>query len=307
MNHSPRRFRPRLEALEERSLLTVSVYFLPTQQLVIDARYSDANITVHIYNDGAGHITGDVGGDPIGGGAFNGGAGFSNVAWVSVEGGPGGATVNYVQQGDQVYAPFNPPAGGNGVRFDATFEGGNNAFTADFQGHALSAGEMFMSVIGARQGTAVTVNAQGVNIGPGATLAVDAERVDRFAMDYSGIKQGMLTVYASAAGTPGADLSLDAHFSGSSRLPPRPGHGHVRPGTGVAPGDLRLLGGDGNDDFTMYLFSPTGLPLTGDVWGGSGENWCARTGNVTAHNCQHDYLFGTFSRSITKTVTLPHF
>jgi hypothetical protein len=71
---------------------------------------------------------------------------------------------------------------------------------------------------------------------------------------------------------------------------------------------LKLIGGDGNDDFRMWLFGPNGLSLTGDVFAGSGENWCSRTGNVNAHNCQHDYVFGTFSRSITKTVNaLPHF
>jgi hypothetical protein len=68
--------------------------------------------------------------------------------------------------------------------------------------------------------------------------------------------------------------------------------GRARRPTGVAPGDLFFVGGQGDDSFRMFLSGPDGLPLSGDVYGGTGFNSCFHTRNVRTHNIQHDITPG---------------
>jgi hypothetical protein len=315
----PVRFRPSLEALEERSLLAVTVDYYPVPAfpnyskgftVFIDARPSDMHNTIHIYNDGAGHITGDINGDTT---LFNGADGFFAVSDIQILGGPGGASVYYFQQadqfgqGNQLYAPVGPYLHGRGVGFSfhSAPLSSNNTFAADFEGHAVLAGQMFFDVVVSGSGTgAISFNAQGVNIRAAAALTVDAEVGNNvvplgtgnatFAMDYSGVKGGTLQVAASGNDAQD-DLRLDATFLGTQ--PKRP---YIIPvtsrGTGVSPGDLSLSGGPGDNSMEMLLSSPGGLPLTGDVYGGSGVNRCLRTSNVHSHNCNPDELFPHFVR-----------
>jgi hypothetical protein len=316
MNRHPSRFRPCLEALEERSLLSVSVSFASSPdgagKLVIDATSSTVNDTIRIYNNGNGHISGFVS-DETGDSALGGGNGFFNVNDVTVYGGRSGAAIYYYQQGD----PLNPQGdqvyGGDtllGFSFTTVFEGGNNTLAVDMHGHALKSGPVYFQFFG--NGT-TTVNATNVNIGPLVLFAVlaDGDPVAtagniNFSMDYSGFNSGVLQVHGNGDDHDGGTFRLDATFLGSplsrSILPGRRGTAAF----GTRPGDLAFTGGEGDNDLQMLLFSPGGLSLTGDVYPGPGTNSCFRTANVKDHGCQFDRVFVPLGRIVPHHV-LPGF
>jgi hypothetical protein len=307
MNHRSARFRPRLEALEERSLLSGVNFELDpwgegSQHLTINASQSNGPHSITIVNHGNGHITGNLDGDE-----FNAGAGFINVLWLEIYGGPGGIQVNYSQQGeasnpsgDQVYA--------QGFDVDVHFAGGDNAFNATLNNHALRAGWLFFSVTGGGGNDSISINASGVDIAAGAkfTVLVDdrftANTDTSFNMNWSGVKRGSLSVRAYMGTDAEDDLSLDATFLGARPLGALLG----RAASGAAPGDLSLSGGDGDNSMAMLLSSPGGLSATGDVYAGSGTNSCFRTANVKDHGCQFDRVFGPPNRIGTHHV-LPGF
>jgi hypothetical protein len=307
------RFRPRLEALEERSLLTVSVIFRDGF-LAIDARQSTVSNTISISNNGAGHITAAVSGDTVTvDGSPGGGLDFSAVTGVSIFGGPGGAGVSYLQQGDALN-PSGNQVYAQGFGFTTYFEGGTNTLVANLQGHALSVGPVIFLVEGGAGHDTININARGVDIGPLTDFLVETSRnfenggaggLLNFNTDYSGTNRGRLAV--NPLSLPGAyaveDLRVDATFLGTlsnSRTTPF----LLRP-HGASPGDLSLYGGPGDNSMVMELFSPGGLPVTGDVFGGPGENSCLRTANVKAHNCQQDRVVGV--RPIANLPRLPVF
>jgi hypothetical protein len=320
MNRGSSRFRPCLEALEERSLLSVSVTQDPSGGLTIDARQSNAPEHIDVFNNGNGHVTGSVAAGHAGQ-TFD----FSNVTSFGVFGGPGGVSISYSQMGD----PLNPSGnqiyqdpGGNPFGFSfalfAFFEGNNNSLTASFTGHALSQ-SVLVYVTGGSGQDAVSVNATGVDIGAFADFRVfvsgqlsgEAGGALNFNMAYSGTNRGALHVDGQAGQYAQATLQLDATFLGTaststSRLAP----GRLFGPHGASAGDLALYGGTGDTNMDMLLFSPGGLPLTGDVYSGwdvyrmTGENSCFRTANVKSHDCQPDTVFGV---RIPRLVRLPPF
>jgi hypothetical protein len=293
MNHRPARFRPYLEALEERSLLSVTFSFVGrpggTQQVIIDASQSTAHNAIYIYNQGNGHITGYILGDPDGAGAFNSGAGFVNLSELDVRGGPGGTAVSYFQQGDQVYSP--------GFDLFTSFAGGENTLSANLSGHALRAGTLSFTVFRFGGDDAITINAANVNIAAGAGLSAWVNDSlafpggsTSFVMNWSGVKSGALKVLAEACPDANSTVAfgLDAIFLGA---PPSRGTIPGRAASGAAPGDLAFYGGPGDNDLVMVLDSPSGLFRTGDVYGGPGQNVARRTANVNLHGMfQQDTL-----------------
>jgi hypothetical protein len=315
MNRGPSRFRPCLEALEERSLLSVSVAYDPTGGgLTLDARQSNAPEHINIFNDGNGHVTGSVAGEQ----PFD----FSNVTSLGIFGGPGGVSISCSQMGDlsnpsgnQIYQ--HP--GGNPFGFSFAlltyFEGNNNSLTASFAGHALSQ-SVLVYVTGGSGHDAVSVNATGVDIGAFAQFRVfvsseynEAGGTLNFTMDYSGVNRGALQVYGRGGQYAQANLQLDATFLGTpstSRFGPARFFGP----RGASPGDLALYGGTGDTNMDMLLFSPSGLPLTGDVYSGgdvysmTGENSCFRTANVKSHGCRPDTVFGPHIPRLVRPPTI---
>jgi hypothetical protein len=285
----PSRFRPCLEALEERALLSVSVSYTAllgrTGELLIDARQSNADNHITVINHGNGHITGSIAGDPDGAGDFNGGAGFFNVSVILIYGGPGGATVNYAQQGE-ASNPSGDQVYGRGLFLQTQFAGGENTFYATLASHAVRAGALSFAVYGGGGDDAVAIEANSVDIAAGAKLSATVNdtsapgngRTD-FSMDWSGVKRGLLQVYGQSGNDAAADFGLFATFEGASPLRSLAGRGAF----GAAPGDLAFAGGTGNNDLVMLLHSPGGLPLTGDLYGGSGENFGQQTANVKVH------------------------
>jgi hypothetical protein len=250
--------------------------------------------TVHIYNNGAGHITGDA----TGVGAFD----FFNVHKLEIEmtqpagGDDGPDSVYYFQQGDA----FNRSGDQiTNLSVDVQLPSGRtDTFVGTMQGHALrSTGSLAIRVSdfaasGLTTSLSCSFNANGVDIAAGATLSVVSTGQDSldFSMDYSGIKRGVLKVEAHG----GADLNslrLNAHFLG---MAPRSGlFGEplaLRP-SGVEPGDLTFGADHGDTNFQMLLTGPLGVALSGDIEGGVGHNTCLRTANVTAHNCLHDSVY----------------
>jgi hypothetical protein len=289
MNPRPARFRPHLEALEDRSLLTVSVSstpFLGGIELVIDASQSTAHNAITLVNHGNGHITGGIAGDPNGSGDFNAGAGFANVSVIFINGGAGGTTVSFAQQGeasnpsgDQVYA--------SGLHLLTQFAGGDNTLSATLNGHALRAGTLSFLVNGGGGNDAVSVNAGGVDIAAGTKFSVIVADTfappngrTNFSMDWSGVKRGVLFVRGEAGSDAFADFRLFATFEGASPLHALPGRGAF----GAGPGDLSFFGEACDDNnLVMLLHSPGRLPLTGDLGAGTGTNTCLRTANVNLH------------------------
>jgi hypothetical protein len=275
------RFRPSLEALEDRSLLSVSVAYNTNGSLVIDATQSNAAIQVEVFNDGAGNITGWVIGDgpavPLN---------FSNVGLVNIHGGPGGTTVQYGQSGSEMY---HNPAGG-GFSLYTSFEGASNSFTAVFNSGLTLAQSVDLYVFGGAGNDKEYVNATGVNIGIGAQLGVglyptsDFGGTLNFSMQYSGVNRGRLNVYAPKGNYADETLDLDATFLG-------------RGVHGTSPGDLSLSGGFAENHLTMLLNSSNapsdgGPSVTGDLFGtGYAVNTCLRSSNVHSHNCSPDEVF----------------
>jgi hypothetical protein len=300
MNHRPSRFRPRLEALEDRSLLSVSVGYDPSSGIVtISPTDPREDTAVTIDNYGNGHIAVTVNSPAVGTGGD-----FFNVWNVGIRGGgpSGGLQVTYNQMGDQTY---RNPSGGPSL-FLVAVSPGNCVFDANFQGHALL-GTVDLSVFnggGAPLGGAtVDVNAQGVNIGPFAQLAVGVNGPQaenealssahlHFSMDYSGYNRGRLSV-GTAGDFRSVYENLEATFLGSPSKPPFivPVTGRTR---GDSPGDLSLAALSGTDyggDLTMLLSSPGGLSVTGVVYGGFGPTRCLRTANVKSYGCNPDSVF----------------
>jgi hypothetical protein len=316
MNRHPARFRPCLEALEERALLSVSVTYDPTGEgLTLDARQSNAPEHIDIFNDGNGHVTGSVAGEQ----AFD----FSNVNTIGILGGPGGVSVSYSQTGNQIYQQPGGNVFGFSLGLLALFEGNNNSLTASFAGHALLA-SVLVDVRGGSGHDAVSVNATGVDIGAlvdfrvavSGQLTGEAGGILDFNMAYSGTNRGALQVSGQAGAYAQARLQLEATFLGTaststSRLSPIfLNHPH-----GVGPGDLALWGGIGDTSMEMLLSSPGGLPLTGDVYSGAdapfflyggmtGENSCFRTANVRSHGCRPDTVFGPHIPRLVRLPTL---
>jgi hypothetical protein len=264
-------------------------------RLTIDASQSDVKNTISISNDGAGHITGSISGDPDGGGPLNvKGVGFFNVSTVEILGGPGGTAVSYSQTGAQVFGP--------GLVFVTSFAENTNSFAADFHGNALTAGAVYFSVYTAGGNDNISFNAAGVNIGPLASLDVsvvgnanDTLRVPEgqtsVSMDYSGVnrsRRGGLYVGFDGDNDAHDVLRLDATFLGSPPAVSLPGRG----ANGAAPGALSLTGGAGDNQMEMLLSSPGGLSVTGDVFGrpDAAHNSCLRTSNVHSHNCKPDHV-----------------
>jgi hypothetical protein len=299
---SPTRYRPTVDALEDRFLPTVTVsYDAGVRRLAFydnaDQRTGEPANTIHIYNTGAGHITGDA----TDAGAFD----FFNVDFVSIA--RGHYAVSYFQQSDA----FN--SSGDQVK-PLLFSGDiNGTFVADLQGHAVRA-ELAFDVQGfSDNGSRSTISfkATGVDIARGAALKVFAGFTgsgnNTFAMDYSGFNAGTLIARIDDGGSTGQDvLSLDATFldAASARAIVLKGHTpgtSIRPFHGAAPGDLKLVGGQGDDSFRMVLFGPDGLPLSGDVYGGAGVNSCFHTTNVRTHNIQQD-IFPIGKQRRTPTV-----
>jgi hypothetical protein len=301
------RFRPRLEALEDRSLLSVSVVNTAAG-LTIDARQSNVSNAISIVNDGTGHFTGTVTGADT-----NTSFDFLNVSQVGIYGGPGGVNVQYAQTGNQIY---RSPVGGDSLFFQTVFEGGSNTFTASLAGKALF-GSMTFVVDGGSGHDTESVNATGVTIGFGGQLGVfvagsypgitGTGGTVNFSMDYSGTNHGKLTVHAGPLEGYFQDvLRLDATFLGSpstSRFVPITSRTY-----GAAAGDLALDGGISDNTMTMILNTPGGLSATGDVVGPLlAVNRCLRTGNVKSHNCKPDTVLGLKSDRLTTKVTIPHF
>jgi hypothetical protein len=293
MNRRPSRFRPRLEALEDRSLLSVSVSLVPVgfgMALTIDASQSTAHNVISIFNHGNGHITGGVTGDPDGAGDFAGGTGFFNVREVIIKGGNGGAAVYYFQQGgdadnpsgDQVYSP--------GLYFQTEFARGDNTFFANLNGHALRTGSIGFAINGGGGTDDIAIGATNVNIAAGTrfTTIVDDSFAPRnanvlgvtsFLMTWSGVKRGGFSVSADGGNDGITDFNLGVAYLGAPLVRALRGQAAF----GAAPGDLVLNGGLSSTRDEMIIQGSSGLPLTGDLYGGPSDNLCTRTANVKVH------------------------
>jgi hypothetical protein len=292
MKRSPSRFRPCLDALEDRSLPSVSVSLIGGE-LAIDASQSTVPIRVIINNDGHGLIRGAVGGDTGDVGSFNGGLGFSNVTLVVVRGGSGGCEIDYFQAGNQV--------NGVGLAVVAEFGRGTNQFNAGLEGTALTNGRVGLTVAGGYGQDTINIEATGVNIGPKGGLDVSVQTpaptggggTDTFLMNYSGINQAPHGLTVRSEMNPlytHNDLTLRATFLGGSFKGALPGRGSI----GAAAGDLSLTG----ENVEMLLSGAAGVSETGDAFGLAGEASCVRTPNVTPHNFAQDFVV-PLSRFIT--------
>jgi hypothetical protein len=295
MNRSPSRFRPCLEALEERDLLSVSVSFESgprgTLGLFLDASQNTDHDVISIFNDGNGHITGNAGGVE-----FNAGAGFSNVGLIQIVGGLAGLEVFYFQQGD-ASNPSGDQVFGPGLYVSILFRTSTpgsraNSFSASLNGHELTAGTLSFDVSGTGGYDNIVINATNFDIAAGTLFSTRVSDGSLpggntyFVMNWSGVKRGAFKVLADAGADSSAAFGLTADFLGASPLRAVSGRAIA---SGAAPGDLAFYGGSGDNDLAMLLHSPGGLSLTGDIYGGprvpgqDTRNFCRRTANVKVH------------------------
>jgi hypothetical protein len=285
------RFRPRVEALEDRELMTVGLSIDGgTLTLTPDSGFN----RIFLGNDGNGHITGFT----TGIGALNGGAGFSGVDQVIIEGGKGGrCEISYGQLGDQI-RPFGL----------YEFAASTNDFTADMNGHAIKS-NLFLTANGGAGHNTFSVNAAGVNLTAG-TFGVDVgggEGPATISVVYSGVKSknaklGFTTLSGRDSGN---SINVNATIRSD-------------PSEGTRPAGLRDCGflvgdpGDrGRDTGKTNVFSvriDSDLPLSTDlknpgamVQGGRGRNLAFITPNVTVSGCQQ------FSADAFNPLRLGHF
>jgi hypothetical protein len=276
MNPGPaNRFRPNLEALEDRFLPSVSVAFSQTDGTLTLHCDSRSN-RIFLGNDGAGHITGFVDGT----GALNGGPGFFDVATVIITGERGGrCQVDYGQLGDQI-RPFGVYAP-SGVTTD---------FTADMGGHAIRS-DLNMTAVGGPGHNTFSVNAAGVNLPAGSfhlflgTGAGD----DAVSVQYSGVKSKTAQLDVRAFGGKGSGNYISV--TGTVRSDPA----EANIPAGRRDCSFWIDGSDTRDTgrvnrYRMVLDSD--LPLSSyyglipEIRGGPGVNNAFATPNVLVLNCR---------------------
>jgi len=270
-------FRPSVESLEDRQLMSVSVSFDPNLHGGrLEITGDQAGNSISILNNGDGHVTVVA----IGQGALN----YSDVSEVVVLAGNGPNAVHYFQQGDDL----NPS--GNQLRpfvLDVDLGMGESQFQADLLGHAVLAG-MHLTVNGGGNHTS-NFEAQGVDIGAQGSLVIVADdspsrpgpttsrRKVTTSVAYSGVKEGGLAVMlGNGMDRRHLQLSLDATFA---------------PGSTRDEGDeFMIQGGRFADSLEMFLHDPAGLNPSGEIDGGGGFNTATHFDNVKAVNCQRDIV-----------------
>jgi hypothetical protein len=257
-----------------------------TQSLEIIGRGDVSHQVLTIFNNGNGHITG---GDETG--SFNNGTGFFNVTSITIAGFNTPAlplSVYYFQQGD----PYNPSGDQRlGLRFEVFFAPSSNSFYANLNGHAIKAGSLAFVIEDNSGGNdAIAINATGVNIAAGAAfgtfvlenrLVPGSNGTVYFVMNWSGVNSGDFLVQGDASAYSDVALGLMADFLGAPAFGTLPGK--AGGGSGSGPDDLSFIGGFGQNDLAMLLHGAAFLHPTGDLYGGTGQNFCNRTANVRTH------------------------
>jgi hypothetical protein len=263
------RFRPSVESLEDRQLMSVGVSLTirpgdSTRSLIITP--DDGDNSINVINNGAGHIIVDA----TGLGAVD----FFDVDHVDISPGNGNNNVHYFQDGDA----FN--RSGDQLRplsVSVNLGPGDNVFQADLSGHVLKH-ILGFSVDGGGGANIIVFNAKGVNIAAdgelGMYLALTPTKnpINTVSMDYSGVKEGSLVM----DGLLGGQGLVDATFADGSRR---------------AQGDFEgLEGGSGDDTLEVFLHDAAGIHPFGLIDGGGGFNTARHFDNVKAVNCQRDIV-----------------
>ena len=258
----PVRFRPRVDRLEDRNLLSVSI----TQHgdvLVIRGDFHEDTITINDNGTGAAHnITVQANGT-----TFTSGTDPVDKIFVSTRG--PADHVFYNLTGDTKSAMTL------GVRLGE----GRDDFTAHLNGHQLLAGADYAFDVHDGNGgdTSQLFGDANVAIAEGATLSVRMHAgfgEDHLGVSYEGQLNGKINM--DLRGGAGDDR-LDADFelqAGSN-------------GTLGTPTDPALLHGGPGDDVLTYLVHVNGTAGVFAVAnGGGGINICRHTANVKVLNCQ---------------------
>jgi hypothetical protein len=258
----PVSFRPRLDRLEDRNLLSVSI----TQHgdvLVIRGDFHEDTITINDNGTGAAHNITVV----ANGTTFTSGTDPVDKIFVSTRG--FADHVFYNLTGDTKSAMTL------GVRLGQ----GHDDFTAHLNGHQLLKGADYaFDVHGGNGGdTSQFFSDDNVGIAEGATLSVRMHGgfgEDHFGVSYKGVLNGTFDM-ALDGGAGNDRLNADFELQAGS-------NGML--GTPTDPAILR--GGPGDDvlNYLVHVNGTAGVFATAD--GGSGIDLCRHTANVKVVNCE---------------------
>src|SRR5262245_16562574 len=256
------RFRPEVQALEDRQVLSVTSTFGGG---VLTLTGNGAADTISIAHDGNGLVTGSATGIA----SIN----QSGVDKLVIDTKGGRDTVFFTQTGNLFTRGFTRT-------FDLDVRLGDDPdlFSATLQGDISSFMTMNITVHGDQNSDRMTVAAdQGVNIGRGAKLRVNMDgggvffTNDKMSFFYRGQLNGTLDV--NMDGGRGDDI-LTAFIgldTGST--------GQVGEGSGS-----RLAGGSGDDRLTFEVSDSSGASINAAMDGGSAKNVGTHTTNVRAFN-----------------------
>lgn len=259
MNQNRHDFRPELESLEHRNLMT-AVFLDPSGALNIIGDAGNENVT--LYDNGHGSIVGSVNG----GGAFS----FAGVKDIIIDMGAGNDTVNY-RLTDHLQA-------GTSHTMSVNLRGGDDFFNATFNGsstpNVFERGSLYlMKVVGEDGNDRMFLDAGNVTMDR-ATMKIGfygGEGDDLIGMNYSGLDNyGGVSFFAY--GNQGNDTIRMSMWADPASVAPAPG------------GFRGIIEGNEGDDFIYFdLTAPASVgQAQTSIDGGDGRD-IAMTNIDTAH------------------------
>jgi len=257
------RFIPRLTALDERALPSVTVGPVDAGGSLVIRGDRHAN-TIAIVDDGAGNVTVTADGvaSPI----------IAGVSFIKVYGGNGADNVTYTLQGDLSSV--------RGVFVNLGNQ--SDTFLASLQGNLLDGGSLSLVVQGGNGNDDISVDAANViNAGANLTAVLQGGNgSDSLAIDYTGVLAGSATLAAN--GGNGKDT-----VSGNVALSSTTDSGTTTTSNGRL--TLDFEGGNAPDKLTLNLSGEADLsaPPTIQFNGGRGKDLFTHSDNVTPADDGH--------------------
>jgi hypothetical protein len=273
----PRRFLPRPEVLEARSLPAIFLPLAPTgTTLTIVAQ--TPNDTVDVEDDGNQTITVVPGDGPE--------RQFTGVNTINVFGSPGNDLVTYHLRNDL--------AAGVTRTVNVALGAGNDKFVASVGGNLLSglfgfpAASLTFNVNGGAGRDVLSLLARNVNVGLRSSLTANLNGQagrDRILVDYSGELDGTLNVQANGGdGNDVVQAFVDTTPASTGTL------GIPASATQATTTFAQVRGGAGDDDLTFVVHARGPGAVFAQIRGDDGRDVGRHTANVSPFTLERDIL-----------------